>query len=67
MAKQVKVERQTLNVAEAAELAGLGQKAIRKGVADGSIPAIPRSITRNVLIPRAAFLRWLEALAGEER
>jgi excisionase family DNA binding protein len=64
--KQAKTDgtRVTLKVQEAAKIAGCGTRAIRNGVADGSIPSI--RLSRNILIPRAAFLRWLDS-AGASR
>jgi excisionase family DNA binding protein len=48
-----------LKVWEASALARVGTAAIRKGVASGEIPHL--KFGRNVLIPRAAFLRWLDS------
>ena len=53
--------RVTLKVGEAAKLAGCGQRAIRNGVDEGSIPHL--RFGRNSVIPRAAFLQWLESAA----
>lgn len=53
-----KIERATLNVYEAAQLAGCHHKLIRKYVAAGLIPRL--SLTRTILIPRQAFMRFLE-------
>jgi excisionase family DNA binding protein len=55
--------RVTLKVHEAAEIAGCGDRAIRNMIAAGKIPSI--RFGRNVVIPRSAFLRWLDA-AGEK-
>lgn len=59
--------RVTLKVEEAAKIAGCGTRAIRNGVADGTIPCV--RLSRNILIPRAAFLRWLDngSRTGEGR
>jgi excisionase family DNA binding protein len=51
--------RATYKVPEAAKVAGVGQIAIYKGVADGTIPHI--RFGRNILIPRAAFHKWLDS------
>jgi excisionase family DNA binding protein len=48
----------TLKVLEAAQIAGCGERAIRNGVADGSIPHL--RFGRNIRIPRSAFLRWID-------
>jgi len=48
-----------LKVWEAARIANCGSSAIRRGVAEGRIPHI--RFGRNILIPRVAFLRWLES------
>jgi excisionase family DNA binding protein len=50
--------RVTLKVPEAARIAGCGARAIRNGINHGSIPHI--KFGRNIVIPRAAFLRWLD-------
>jgi len=57
---QVKTDgtRVTLKIPEAARIAGCGARAIRNGINDGSIPHI--KFGRNIVIPRAAFLRWLD-------
>jgi excisionase family DNA binding protein len=50
--------RATLKVHEAAQIAGTGSRAIRNGIADGTIPHI--KFGRNIVIPRSAFLRFLD-------
>jgi excisionase family DNA binding protein len=55
-------ERGTWKVPEAAEYAGCGERSIRKGIAAGMIPHL--KFGRNILIPKSAFLRWLDS-AGE--
>jgi excisionase family DNA binding protein len=57
--------RLTLKIHEAAALAGCGQKAIRNGIAAGYIPCL--RLGRNLLIPRSAFLRWLDTAGDENR
>ena len=49
----------TYKVGEAAEVAGVGEVAIRNGIKAGVIPHI--RFGRNILIPKATFHRWLEA------
>jgi excisionase family DNA binding protein len=49
----------TYRVPEAARVAGVGNAAIRKGVHNGTVPHI--RFGRNILIPRAAFHRWLDS------
>ena len=60
---RTKQTRLTLKVDEAAALAGCGQRAIRLGIADGYIPHL--RLGRNILIPRSAFLRWLDAAGND--
>jgi excisionase family DNA binding protein len=57
--KEPNSQRQTYKVPEAAKVAGVGECAIRKGVAAGTIPHI--RFGRNILIPKTAFLRWLDS------
>jgi excisionase family DNA binding protein len=52
----------TYKVPEAARLARVGSNAIRKGIAEGKIPHI--RFGRNILIPKAAFHRWLDSCGG---
>jgi len=52
-------KRATYKVPEAAEVAGTGPKAIRDGIAAGKIPHM--RFGRNILIPKAAFHRWLDS------
>lgn len=56
--------RVTIKVPEAAKLAGSGERSIRDLIAAGKIPHL--RFGRNILIPKAAFLRWIES-AGELR
>jgi excisionase family DNA binding protein len=49
----------TLKVWEAAKLANVGDAAIYRGIAEGKIPHI--KFGRNILLPRSAFLRWLDS------
>jgi excisionase family DNA binding protein len=50
--------RATWKVDEAAKYMGCGNKALRDAIRDGRVPAI--FMGRNILIPRTAFLRWLD-------
>jgi excisionase family DNA binding protein len=54
--------RATLKIPEAAKIAGVGTRAIYNGVADGKIPHL--KFGRNILIPRSAFMRWLDSCGG---
>jgi excisionase family DNA binding protein len=54
----------TWKVPEAAQVARCGEQAIRRGIAEGRIPHI--RFGRNIYIPKAAFVRWLES-CGEAR
>jgi excisionase family DNA binding protein len=49
----------TLRVHEAAAIARCHDKIIRKYVAAGVLPRL--ELTRTILIPRAAFMAWLES------
>jgi len=51
--------RATFKVPEAAQVAGVGKRSIYKGIAAGEIPHL--RFGRNILIPRTAFMRWLDA------
>jgi excisionase family DNA binding protein len=53
------VIRATIKVREAAQIADCGERAIRKKIADGSLPHI--RFGRSIRISRSAFLRWLES------
>lgn len=55
-------EKLTLKVPEAAKLAGCGDRSIRNAIAEGAIPHL--KFGRNIVIPRSAFLRWLDS-AGQ--
>lgn len=50
--------RATLKVNEAAAILGSGERGIRNLIAQGVLPHI--RIGRNILIPRSAFLRWID-------
>ena len=52
----------TYKVPEAAQVAGVGDLAIRKGIAAGTIPHI--RFGRNILIPKSAFHRYLDSCGG---
>jgi excisionase family DNA binding protein len=56
--------RATFKIPEAALRAGCGPKMIRELVNKGLIPHF--RFGRNILIPKAAFMRWLDS-AGEDR
>jgi excisionase family DNA binding protein len=49
----------TLKVPQAAQIAGVGTAAIRTAIKKSGLPCI--RFGRNILIPREAFLRWLDA------
>jgi len=51
--------RATLKIQEAAKIAGVGTRSIYRGVAAGEIPHL--RFGRNILIPKTAFMRWLDA------
>lgn len=51
-------ERLTLTIPEAARLLGISRAAAYEGVRRSEIPAV--RIGRRLLVPRAAFERWLE-------
>lgn len=51
-------------VPEAARAVPTSEGAIRRGIAQGKIPHI--RFGRNILIPKAAFLRWLESCGAEK-
>ena len=55
--------RATYKVPEAAMVAGTGSRAIRDGIADGTIRHL--RFGRNILIPKAAFHRWLDSCGQE--
>jgi excisionase family DNA binding protein len=60
--KELNSTRATYKVRDAAKVAGVGECAIRKGVAAGTIPHI--RFGRNILIPKTAFLRYLDSCGG---
>jgi DNA binding domain, excisionase family len=55
----------TLNVAEAAQIAGCGERAIRNGINEGAIPHI--RFGRNIRIPRGTFLRWIDTAGASSK
>jgi excisionase family DNA binding protein len=63
MPKQAKSTgvRVTMKVPEAARIAGCGERAIRNGIEEGTIPHL--KFGRNIVIPRSTFLAWLESAA----
>jgi excisionase family DNA binding protein len=54
----------TYKVPEAARVARVGEMAIRRGISEGRIPHI--KFGRNILIPKSAFIRWLESCGAEK-
>jgi excisionase family DNA binding protein len=64
MRRRRRKSRITIKVPEAASIAGAGERSIRDLIAAGKIPHI--RFGRNIVIPKAAFLRWLDS-AGELR
>jgi excisionase family DNA binding protein len=54
--------RATLKIPEAAKIAGVGTRSIYIAVAAGTIPFL--RFGRNILIPRSAFMRWLDSCGG---
>src|SRR5579871_1778465 len=54
--------RATYKVPEAARVAGSGERAIRNGIAAGIIPHL--RFGKNILIPKAAFHKWLDSCGG---
>lgn len=54
--------RVTIKIPEAALLAGAGERSIRDGVRAGIIPHL--KFGRNIVIPKSAFLRWLDTAGG---
>jgi excisionase family DNA binding protein len=52
------ITRATIKVREAAQIADCGEQAIRKKIADGSLPHL--RFGRSIRISKTAFLRWLE-------
>jgi excisionase family DNA binding protein len=52
----------TYKVPEAARIARVGSQAIRKGIKAGRIPHV--KFGRSILIPKSAFLRWLDQCGG---
>ena len=55
-------KRATLKVDEVAEMMGCGQRVVRALIEDKAIPHL--WLGRNVVIPRNAFLKWLDG-AGQ--
>ena len=62
-AEQISDEPVMLKVWEASKLARVGTAAIRSGIASGRIPHL--KFGRNILIPRLAFLRWMDSCGRE--
>ena len=54
----------TLKVPEAANIARVGTAAIYNGIKSGTIPHI--KFGRNILLPKSAFLRWLDTCGGKK-
>lgn len=57
--KPTPAERAVYKVAEAAKMAGVGERSIRRGIEDNSIPHL--RFGRNIVIPKAAFHAWLDS------
>lgn len=55
--------RVTIQVPQAALFAGTGEKSIRDGIRAGIIPHL--KFGRNIVIPKAAFLRWLDSAGAD--
>lgn len=53
----------TLKVPEAARIARCGERAIRKAIAEGKIPHLRWG--RNIVIPRLAFLKFLNTAGSQ--
>ena len=60
------IERLTYTVAELAKATGLSQSSVRRGIRDGSIPAIQTRAHGRVLILKSAFLEQVAAALNEE-
>ena len=52
-------ERKTYTVAEVAKLLGVNHKGVYAAIAENRFPHI--KLGRRILVPRAAFHRWLES------
>lgn len=59
------VERATYTVREAGEVLGIGRDAAYRAARDGVIPSL--KIGRRVVIPRAALLKLLGEVRGENK
>ena len=57
--------RPTMDVAEAAVLLGVSPWLVLQQIAKGNLPH--KRFGRRILIPRRAFLAWLEDVDGPER
>jgi excisionase family DNA binding protein len=54
--------RATLTVAQAAQMIGCGEKAVREGIKSGNIPHL--KFGRKILIPRVALQKWIDSAGG---
>ena len=54
-----KTERPVLTIAEGASILGVHHATLRAEIARGGLPSI--KVGRRILIPRAAFQKWLGA------
>jgi excisionase family DNA binding protein len=54
--------RVTLKVPEAAQILGTGNRAVRNLIKANVIPHL--KCGRNIIIPRSAFLRWIDSAGG---
>jgi excisionase family DNA binding protein len=52
-------KRVTLKVPEAAKIAGCGEKALRRAIAEGKVPHL--RFGRNIILPRLAFLNYINS------
>lgn len=59
------MERMALSVAEVQEALGIGRNAVYSLVNQANFPAIRLNGGRRILIPRDAFLRWLDQQTAE--
>lgn len=64
MSKDVPNVRETLTVSEACEIIGISRNSGYAAIRRGELPS--RKIGRRVVIPRAAFDRWLAAAGTTE-
>lgn len=63
MATSKTVNRAVYNVSEAAKIAGVGERAIRRGIKERRIPHL--TFGRNIVLPKSAFHAWLDRCGGD--